>query len=63
MLAELECKNLMSNFASQKTIKINFNLKKIYEFIIKYNKRPRIKFSPRAPIFVELALSLCHKIE
>ena len=28
MLAELECKNLMSNFASQKTIKINFNLKK-----------------------------------
>ena len=49
MLAELECKNLMSNFAFQKTIKINFNLKKIYEFIIKYNKRPRIKFSPRAP--------------
>ena len=25
MLAELECKNLISNFASQKTRKINFN--------------------------------------
>ena len=28
MLAELECKNLISNFASQKTRKINFNWKK-----------------------------------
>ena len=35
MLAELECKNLISNFASQKARKINFNWKKIYEFIIK----------------------------
>ena len=25
MLVELECKNLISNFASQKTRKINFN--------------------------------------
>ena len=25
MLTELECKNLISNFASQKTRKINFN--------------------------------------
>ena len=25
MLAELECKNLISNFASQKARKINFN--------------------------------------
>ena len=50
MLAELECKNLISNFASQKT-------RKIYEFIIKYNKRPCLKLSPRAPKFVETALS------
>ena len=28
MLTELECKNLISNFASQKTRKINFNWKK-----------------------------------
>ena len=35
MLAELECKNLISNFASQKVRKINFNWKKIYELIIK----------------------------
>ena len=28
MLVELECKNLISNFASQKTRKINFNWKK-----------------------------------
>ena len=28
MLAELECKNLISNFASQKARKINFNWKK-----------------------------------
>ena len=28
MLAELEYKNLISNFASQKTRKINFNWKK-----------------------------------
>ena len=35
MLAGLECKNLISNFASQKAGKINFNWKKIYEFIIK----------------------------
>ena len=30
MLVELECKNLISNFASQKTRKINFNWKKIW---------------------------------
>ena len=30
MLAELECKNLISNFASQKPRKINFNWKNIY---------------------------------
>ena len=30
MLAKLECKNLISNFASQKARKINFNWKKIY---------------------------------
>ena len=35
MLVELECKNLINNFASQKARKINFNWKKIYEFIIK----------------------------
>ena len=35
MLAELECKKLISNFASQKARKIKFNWKKIYEFIIK----------------------------
>ena len=51
MLVELECKNLINNFASQKARKINFNWKK-YEFIIKYSKRPRIKFSPRALKFV-----------
>ena len=28
MLAELECKNLISNFATQKASKINFNWKK-----------------------------------
>ena len=28
MLTELECKNLISNFASQKVRKINFNWKK-----------------------------------
>ena len=56
MLAELECKNLISNFASQKARKINFNWKNIYEFIIKYNKRPCLKLSPKAPKFVELAL-------
>ena len=28
MLAELECKNLISNFATQKSRKINFNWKK-----------------------------------
>ena len=37
MLAELECKNLISNFASQKARKINFNWKKN---IWIYNKRP-----------------------
>ena len=42
MLAELECKNLISNFASQK-------VRKIYEFIIKYNKRPCLKLSPGPP--------------
>ena len=31
-------------------------IKKIYEFIIKYNKRSRLKLSPRAPKFVEPAL-------
>ena len=30
MLAKLECKNLISNFASQKVRKINFNWKNIY---------------------------------
>ena len=57
MLAELECKNLISNFASQKTRKINFNWKKIYEFIIKYNKRPHLKLSSRASKFIEPALT------
>ena len=28
MLAELQCRNIISNFASQKARKINFNLKK-----------------------------------
>ena len=56
MLAKLECKNLISNFASQKVRKINFNWKNIYEFIIKYNKRPHLKVSPRAPKFIQPAL-------
>ena len=30
MLTKLECKNLISNFVSQKTRKINFNWKKIW---------------------------------
>ena len=55
MLAELECKNLLSNFASQKVRKINL-IEKKYKFIIKYNKRPHLKLSPRAPKFIELAL-------
>ena len=50
MLVELECKNLISNFASQKA-------RKIYEFIIKYNKRSFLKLSPRALKFVKPALS------
>ena len=33
-------------------------MKKIYEFIIKYNKRPRLKIFPRAPKFVEPTLGL-----
>ena len=31
-------------------------MKKIYEFIIKYNKRPHLKISPKAPKFIEPAL-------
>ena len=31
-------------------------MKKIYEFIIKYNKRPNLKLSPKASKFIELAL-------
>ena len=54
MLAELEYKNLISNFASQKARKINFNWKKKRI----YNIRPRLKLSPRAPKFVEPALSV-----
>ena len=57
MLAELECKNLINNFASQKARKINFNWKKIYEFIIKYNKRSHLKVSSKAPKFIEPALT------
>ena len=53
MLAKLECKNLISNFASQKVRKINFNWKKN---IWIYNKRPRLKLSPKVPKFVEPAL-------
>ena len=30
MLTEFECKNLINNFASQKTRKINFNWKNIW---------------------------------
>ena len=53
MLAKLECKNLISNFASQKVRKINFNWKKN---IWIYNKRPRLKLSPKVPKFVEPTL-------
>ena len=56
MLAEFECKNLISNFASQKARKINLIEKNIYEFIIKYHKRPNLKLLPRAPKFIEPAL-------
>ena len=56
MLAEFECKNLISNFASQKARKINLIENYIYEFIIKYHKRPNLKLSPRAPKFIEPAL-------
>ena len=47
--------NLIGNFASQKARK-KVLIEKKYEFIIKYNKRPRIKLSPRAPKFVEPTL-------
>ena len=47
MLVELECKNLINNLPlkkQKKKKKINSNWKK-YKFIIKYSKRPCIKFS------------------
>ena len=34
MLAEFECKNLISNFASQKATKINFNWKKYMKIFL-----------------------------
>ena len=56
MLAKLESKILISNFASQKARKINFNWKNIYKFIIKYNKMPHLKLLPKAPKFIKPAL-------
>ena len=47
MLAKLECKNLISNFASQKTRKKILIEKK--KFIIKYNKRSYLKLLLNAP--------------